>query len=338
MKVVTPLSNIDSYEALVQAGADEFYCGYVPFEWLERYTNSMPLNRRELLFGYHNICDKASMKIISRAVQKYKVPVKITFNSHYYVKKQYPVLLNIIKDLIDMGFSTFIISDIAFIVYLREIGLQCDIHVSSEAEIYNSEAINVLNQLNISRYIFPRKVTANNIKNLIINSESKYIEYEAFILNAMCLYSGALCNGIHSDELPFICEIPFKSERYNKESEKFKRSNKILNKMVDMQNHMQQNKQNPQLEQGNFTYSLASSGCGLCRIKELMDIGVTHLKVIGRGCLLDSVIKDVEYTKKAIQLAKETTNTNDFIDRIKSEVFNNNCTYLCYYPSGITEK
>lgn len=335
MKVVTPLSNTDSYEVLVEAGADEFFCGYIPSEWLDKYTNIMPLNRRESLLGYYNIGDISSMKIIGRMVEKYGVPVKITFNAHYYVKSQYPILLDMVKELMSLGFDTFIIGDIAFIIYLREKGINCKIHVSGEMEIYNSSAIRVLNQFDISRIVFPRKVTLGNIKDLIKNSGIKGIEYEAFILNAMCLYSGALCNGIHSDELPYICEIPFRVSKYKEESNKFKSAGKFLNKMVSLQNYTQQNKQNPQMEQDNFEYSLGSSGCGLCRIKELMDIGVTHLKVVGRGCLLDAIIKDIQYTKKAIKIAKGETNPSDFVNTIRTEFFNNKCNYLCYYPSGI---
>ena len=337
MKIVTPLSNTYSYEKLVEAGADEFFCGYVPMKWLEKYTNIMPFNRRESLSGYHNITEKGSMKIIRRMVEKYSVPVKVTFNSHYYVQSQYPLLMEIVKDLMDMGFNTFIIADIAFIIYLREKGINCDIHVSGEVEVYNSSAVRFVNQFDISRVVFPRKVTLQNIKDLISNSKLNEMEYEAFILNAMCLYSGAFCNGIHSDELPFICEIPFRMKRYEEGSSKFKLAEKALSKMVNVQNYSQQNKQNPQMGQENFSYSLATSGCGLCRIKDLMNIGVTHLKVVGRGCILDTLIKDIQYTKKAVYIAKEAADSEEFINRIRSEFFDNICTYLCYYPTGLAK-
>lgn len=287
--------------------------------------------------GYHNITEKGSMKILGRMVEKYKVPIKITFNSHYYVRSLYPILMDVVKDLMDMGFDTFIIADIAFIIYLREKGIDCNIHISGEMEVYNSNAVKFLNQFDISRVVFPRKVTLKNIKDLISNSKLNTMEYEAFILNAMCLYSGAFCNGIHSDELPFICEIPFQVKRFKGGSNKFRTAEKALNKMVNLQNYSQQNKQNPQIGQGNFSYTLASSGCGLCRIKELMDIGVTHLKVVGRGCILETLIKDIQYTNKAINIANEPLTSEEYISKIRSEFFNNMCTYLCYYPTGLSK-
>ena len=40
MKITAGLGSIDEYERFVQAGADEFFCGYVPFSWAEGvYSN-----------------------------------------------------------------------------------------------------------------------------------------------------------------------------------------------------------------------------------------------------------------------------------------------------------
>ena len=49
MKIVAGLGSIDEYETFVKAGADEFFCGYVPFSWAEKYGVIHPLNRREVL-------------------------------------------------------------------------------------------------------------------------------------------------------------------------------------------------------------------------------------------------------------------------------------------------
>ena len=42
MKITAGLGSIDEYERFVQAGADEFFCGYVPFSWAEKYGTVMP--------------------------------------------------------------------------------------------------------------------------------------------------------------------------------------------------------------------------------------------------------------------------------------------------------
>ena len=47
MKLTVGLGSIDQYIRFVKAGADEFFCGYVPYSWSEKYGTVLPLNRRE---------------------------------------------------------------------------------------------------------------------------------------------------------------------------------------------------------------------------------------------------------------------------------------------------
>ena len=49
MKITSGLGSIDDYPRYVRAGADELFCGYVPFSWSEKYGTVLPLNRREVL-------------------------------------------------------------------------------------------------------------------------------------------------------------------------------------------------------------------------------------------------------------------------------------------------
>ena len=49
MKITAGLGSIDDYPRYVRAGADELFCGYVPFSWSEKYGTVLPLNRREVL-------------------------------------------------------------------------------------------------------------------------------------------------------------------------------------------------------------------------------------------------------------------------------------------------
>lgn len=93
MKIVTPLSAVGHYIPLMKAGADEFYSGILPIEWLKKYNMTMPINRREWFLSECNICTYTEMKILSKMVKEYQIPIKITLNSHYYVREQYPLLL-----------------------------------------------------------------------------------------------------------------------------------------------------------------------------------------------------------------------------------------------------
>ena len=48
MKITAGLGSVDDYPMYVEAGADECFCGYVPFAWAEKYGVLNPLNRREV--------------------------------------------------------------------------------------------------------------------------------------------------------------------------------------------------------------------------------------------------------------------------------------------------
>ena len=57
----------------------------------------MPLNRREVFYYNVQISSISDMKILRKMVDKYKVPVTITFNSLYYTEHQYNEIIIIIS-------------------------------------------------------------------------------------------------------------------------------------------------------------------------------------------------------------------------------------------------
>ena len=98
MKIVSGMGSIDDYIILVKAGADEVFCGYVPYEWNKKYGSLFPLNRREVLYYNIQINSLEDMKILKSMVDVYKVPVSITFNYLYYIEEQYEEI-KVVKDL-----------------------------------------------------------------------------------------------------------------------------------------------------------------------------------------------------------------------------------------------
>ena len=44
MKIVAGLGSVDEYIRFAEAGADEFFCGYVPYEWSREYGTALALN------------------------------------------------------------------------------------------------------------------------------------------------------------------------------------------------------------------------------------------------------------------------------------------------------
>lgn len=334
MKIVAGMGSIDDYVTLVQAGADEVFCGYVPYEWNEKYGNLFPLNRREVLYYNVQINSLSDMKILKRMVDIYKVSVSITFNYLYYLEEQYEMVANMIKDLIHIGFNDFIIADIGLILYLKKKNIKCYTHLSGESAEINRLSIEFFNKLNIniSRYIFHRKNSIEDMKSCISNNKVENLQYEAFILNERCHYTGAFCNSLHCDEMTHLCKIPYRIVKMKKNTNHFESVDKSLRLYYERQdeNILEEYDIETEYKQED-TYRLGSTGCGLCSLKKLQKAGVTHLKVVGRGNFIDVMEKDVQNLKKAISMLDDTENTEVYEKRVKEQLFNGKCSGECYY-------
>ena len=158
MKIVAGLGSIDEYETFVKAGADEFFCGYVPFSWAEKYGVIHPLNRREVLFYNVQIGSMSELQILKKMVDYYGKPVTLTFNSLYYTGEQYPVIAEIIIQCMAAGFENFIIADPALMLYLRQQKINCGIHLSGETAEVNRGMLEQMLPFGIRRVIFHRKI------------------------------------------------------------------------------------------------------------------------------------------------------------------------------------
>lgn len=329
MKIVAGLGSIDDYIPLVKAGADEMFCGFVPHEWNKKYGSMFPLNRREVLYYNIQIGTFEDMKILKKMVDKYKVPVTITFNYLYYLEEQYESIVNIMKNLIYIGFDEFIIADIALILYIRECGLKCKIHLSGECAEINKLSLDILNELNISRYIFHRKNTIEDMKSCINYNKEKVSEYEAFMLNERCHYTGGFCSSFHCDELEHLCKLSYEFKKVDDNINHFNEIDKKLNNYYrDLETTSIGNEE---FDEELDNYQIGSTGCGICSLKQLKLAGVTHLKVVGRGNSISNMIRDVEGLKNAIYIMNQNENETIFLDKVKNKIISGECNKNCYY-------
>ncbi|WP_294404125.1 U32 family peptidase [uncultured Clostridium sp.] len=331
MKIVAGLSYIEDYIRLVKAGADEVFAGYVPYEWTAEYGNLFPLNRRECIYFNSQIRSLSDMKILKKMSDVYHVPVSITFNNLYYTEVQYKLIGKIIKELIDTGFEKFIISDIGLMIYLKQNNINCSIHLSGECAETNHCSIDFFNKFNIKRYIFNRKNSIEDIASCISYSEKncqsagKETEFEAFVLNERCHYTGAFCSSFHCDEMIHLCEMPFNMGKVDGDSYHFPKTDSKIEAYYESCEKVQKS--------DNNKYMLGATGCGLCSLKRLELAGVTHLKVVGRGNSIDNIESDVQYLKKAIGMLNETDSPEEYQSIIKNEIFNGKCSGHCYFDT-----
>lgn len=324
MKIVAGLGSIDEYETFVKAGADEFFCGYVPFSWAEKYGVIHPLNRREVLFYNVQIGSMSELQILKKMADYYGKPVELTFNSIYYTGEQYPVIAEIITQCMAAGFENFIIADPALMLYLRQQKINCGIHLSGETAEVNRGMLEQMLPFGIRRVIFHRKNSLEDMQSCIKEAGFPH-EYEAFILNELCHFSGAFCNSLHCDELTHLCRVPYELGNLHKKEE-----TDAAQKDVAETDRIQ-GKEGKGLPLDEDGYLTGSTGCGLCALYRMKQVGITHLKLVGRGNYTDFMEKDIRQLRKALDILEKSDNELQYQRKMKASLFPDGCSQNCYY-------
>ena len=324
MKIVAGLGSIDEYETFVKAGADEFFCGYVPFPWAEKYGVIHPLNRREVLFYNVQIGSMSELQILKKMVDYYGKPVTLTFNSIYYTGEQYPVIAEIITQCMAAGFENFIIADPALMLYLRQQKINCGIHLSGETAEVNRGMLEQMLPFGIRRVIFHRKNSLEDMQSCIKEADFPH-EYEAFILNELCHFSGAFCNSLHCDELTHLCRVPYELGNLHKKEE-----TDAAQKDVAETDRIQ-GKEGKGLPLDEDGYLTGSTGCGLCALYRMKQVGITHLKLVGRGNYTDFMEKDIRQLRKVLDILENSDSEAQYQRKMKASLFPDGCSQNCYY-------
>ena len=339
MKITSGLGSIDDYPRYVRAGADELFCGYVPFSWSEKYGTVLPLNRREVLNYNVQIGSFSELEILANMVQKYQKPVHLAFNSLYYRPEQYEEIAQIIQQCRSIGFDSYILADPALLVYLRKEKIDCEVHLSGDLGTVNSAMTEVFAKEYPKRIIFQRKNTISEMRAVIrhitaqkeaARKEWTYpTEFEAFALNELCQFSGAFCNSLHCDEMGYLCRVPYwkkpmsLSESKLEKQEKNRPGENISISEWDSASELM----NPVSDDG---YLCGATGCGLCTLKQLSDAGITHLKLVGRGNYTDFMERDIRNLRRTLEILEDSSTEEEYIRAMKAELFPNGCSHMCY--------
>ncbi|MBU5482614.1 peptidase U32 family protein [Blautia sp. MSJ-19] len=353
MKITAGLGSTEEYERFVQAGADEFFCGYVPYGWSEKYGTVMPLNRREVLSYNVQIGAFSELEILAAMVSEYGKPVHLTFNSLHYIPQQYLEIAEIIRKCMDIGFCSYIIADPALMLYLREQKIDCEIHLSGETAEVNHGMVDFFQKMRLKRVIFHRKNTIEDMRSVIAHQraaekersklvqdvmpEQDKMEFEAFVLNELCQFTGAFCNSLHCDEMGYLCRVPYHLRAVHEgkvqESTKFDREIPTETGLTeaDLEKNIQNKTTLPENSQDIDGYFCGKTGCGLCALYQLKESGITHLKLVGRGNYTDFMEKDIRNLRKALDILEHSTSEKMFRQNLKRELFPYECSENCYY-------
>ena len=303
MRITAGFGSIEGFERYVEAGVDEVFCGWEPFEWRRKYGVISPINRREVLLYPVQIGALADMKLLARLSERHRVSVAVTFNSTCYAPGQYAEIISMIETLMDIGVTRFILADPALMLRLREKNSAAQIHLSGEFGELNSK-VSFAREIGAARIIFHRKISPGEMATLARANPG--MEFEAFALNERCYYTGAFCQSLHCDEMPHLCRVP--------------------NRLGGVERVVNQTDDAPDAPNAD---DLGASGCGLCALQSLSEAGVTHLKLVGRGNSPARMARDIRALRDALAMIDRP----DYAAEMKHALFPNGCANTCYYAA-----
>jgi len=335
MKLTVPISHPEEVEMLAGNGAGEFFCGFVPPEWLERYGGAFWLNRRGPVTG--NLVQRDDVSLLAERSHAFGIPVHVTFNAPYYTPEQQEFLLPLIGRLArESGIDGVIVSDVGFLVALRSAFPELSVHASSVMATLNPGMIGFLEEVGVRRVIFPRSLGVREIAELC-GSAAGRVETEAFVMNEGCVFEEGYCMTTHRSAGALCVQLPGVPHRIvplregsagSPAGEDGDRARELMGAFKDwvwFQNGC-----------GN---SMNASGipngpCGLCALFDLARTGVTSLKISGRGASSYRKLVSLQMVRAVLDLVRQGAPREEAARKaVTLRNTPNFCEagYMCYY-------
>jgi putative protease len=192
MDIITPIDKVEEVEALLNEGVAEFYGGFNPKEWLDRYTIYASMNQR--YFESAQIKTFDDLKVITDEVHRFKKKFYFTMNSTLYSPSQYDMIKGFLPKLKEIGADGIIAADIGLILLIKRIIPDMPVRISTLGKAYNHTAVEFYKSLGVRRVVFPRHLTLDEMKK--IAAKCPDIEYDIFMLIGKCPNIEGYCSSI----------------------------------------------------------------------------------------------------------------------------------------------
>ncbi len=328
MKIACPISSPEEVEMLAENGAEEFYCGLTPQEWLSEHNIALWLNRRTPRGA--NLLSYEALAHLVEAAHRYAIPVFLTANAHYYTREQQALVLDLAKRAVEIGVDALIVSDPALILALREARIDIPLHISTLGTCFNVEAVGFYKDLGASRVILPRDLSLDGIRRIVAKVRD-LIECEAFILNDGCVYTEGFCLTTHSVGQAFC----YRDWGYTFHSADDVKARTESERLEEHYTHYKEwiwyvNSCGCSVSHRGFQ----NGPCGLCAIKPLSDMGIASLKIVGREAPALRKLLSVKLVKAVVDRVR--TGASDEAAAALSRTLRDtpalcDSGYMCYY-------
>lgn len=200
-------------QSLVDSWAWEFFTGYNPPYWYEKYGFEVSPNGR---FAEHEqITDRETLEEICKEVQAHGLELFVNLNAWYYTDETFPAIQKMVEEFQEIGVDGIICGNIEILEYLKEIGYTWKMNISTILALYNSESIRFfLENYCINKIILSREVTLKEIEVLV--TQFPDTSFEVFWEGDFCRYNNGLCYAEHKYGAKDICTVVVNDLIYKK--------------------------------------------------------------------------------------------------------------------------
>jgi putative protease len=339
VKVTVPVSHPEEVEMLVENGAGELYCGFVPPEWLERHGGAFWLNRRGPVSG--NLHRREDVCLVTERAHVRRVPVFVTFNAPYYTPEQQEFLLPVVERLsTEASIDGVIVSDLGFLMAVRGAFPDLSAHASSVMATLNPGMVELLESVGARRVIFPRSLGLSAIAELCAAAGGR-LETEAFVMNEGCVFEEGYCMTTHRSAGALCVQLPAVPHRFlpldgappsphaAAAPEEARKLMGAFGDWVWFQNGC-----------GNSVSAggIPNGPCGLCALHGLARTGVTSLKIAGRSASAYRKLVGLQMVRAVLDLVEKGADREETARKAmelrKTPEFCG-ARYMCYYREGM---
>ncbi len=285
VELLSPGGNLEKIRTAIRYGADAVYTGYKLFGLRSRAGN---LDKKELQEAI-NFVHKSGKKIY------------LTLNS-YLFDKEFDELREFLYFLNNNPPDALIVSDLGVLSFVNQY-TDIPIHISTQANITNAYAANLLKPFNVERVVLARELTIDDIRDFAKHSK---VELEAFVHGAMCMsYSGRCFLSAYLTKRSANQGDCAQSCRW--------KYTVVEEKRKDMPMDVEEHKE------GTFIFN-SYDMCALPILKDIIDSGVKSLKIEGRMKSVYYVAISTAVYRKALDDLLEGRNIADKVDFYMSEL------------------
>jgi len=170
-ELLLPVGNTEMCMAAIHHGADAVYIGAPYFNARKRTTDFSIEELKEMIDYCH----------------LYGVKVNLALNVVIF-QNELPQVIKLLEDILPLGPDAIIVQDLGLAQIIRKMSPLQKIHASTQMTVTNTDAMNLIEDLGIQRFVLGRE---NSLAEMKLMREQTNKELEVFVHGALCVaYSG----------------------------------------------------------------------------------------------------------------------------------------------------